>query len=300
VDLELSDVDVAGGPSDRFAALRKHDQIQILATLVRGGVAEILGHSSSFSVPVTATFDELGLDGYLRRIGVSHRPGPTLDSLRLVHRAHATAIGFDNVDGLLGRPLSLELGDIQRKVLRTPGGARPAPSTTCCWPRRWNDSVRGDETGRASSDRAAGSAAADPHDAARRGGRRTVARRCRPRRRGSHRTGGDRRGRAGAPAAVAMAGDGVRRRRACAAAGIPIAKMLVVHRVSPDERHVVTEARYIRTTADGTRTSRLLGFDELAEVLADVFGIALTEPELTTIWRLQAIAPRGEPTKGPR
>jgi N-hydroxyarylamine O-acetyltransferase len=52
------------------------------------------------------------LDAYLERIGCSGRP-----ALAELHRAHVTAIPFENLDPLSGRPVSLELADVQRKLV---------------------------------------------------------------------------------------------------------------------------------------------------------------------------------------
>jgi N-hydroxyarylamine O-acetyltransferase len=53
------------------------------------------------------------LDAYLQRIGFSGEP--TLDA---VHRAHALSIPFENLDPHRGVPVSLEPGDVQRKLVR--------------------------------------------------------------------------------------------------------------------------------------------------------------------------------------
>ncbi|ALG07924.1 arylamine N-acetyltransferase family protein [Kibdelosporangium phytohabitans] len=61
--------------------------------------------------------DELDLDAYLRKIGV------TEPSLRSVHSAHVRAIPFENVDVLLGSTPKLDMASIQAKLLdRTRGG----------------------------------------------------------------------------------------------------------------------------------------------------------------------------------
>jgi N-hydroxyarylamine O-acetyltransferase len=52
------------------------------------------------------------LDAYLERIGLSGSPG-----IAEIHRAHATSIPFENLDPFRGRPVSLELGDLQRKLV---------------------------------------------------------------------------------------------------------------------------------------------------------------------------------------
>jgi N-hydroxyarylamine O-acetyltransferase len=60
----------------------------------------------------------LDLDAYLARIGTSGRP-----SLAHVHRAHVTSIPFENLDPRRGIPVSLELEDLERKLVhRRRGG----------------------------------------------------------------------------------------------------------------------------------------------------------------------------------
>src|ERR1700736_6596991 len=52
------------------------------------------------------------LDAYLGRIGLEGRP-----SLAELHRAHATSIPFENLDPRRGVPVSLELEDLERKLV---------------------------------------------------------------------------------------------------------------------------------------------------------------------------------------
>jgi N-hydroxyarylamine O-acetyltransferase len=53
------------------------------------------------------------LEAYLARIGAGESP-----SLAEVHRAHATAIPFENLDPRRGVPVSLELRDVEDKLVR--------------------------------------------------------------------------------------------------------------------------------------------------------------------------------------
>jgi N-hydroxyarylamine O-acetyltransferase len=55
---------------------------------------------------------ELDLDAYLARIGLSGRP-----ALAELHRAHVIAIPFENLDPLRGVPISIQLHDIERKLV---------------------------------------------------------------------------------------------------------------------------------------------------------------------------------------
>src|SRR5581483_3831067 len=52
------------------------------------------------------------LDAYLERIGLDGIP-----SLAAVHRAHVTSIPFENLDPHGGRPVSLAVDDLERKLV---------------------------------------------------------------------------------------------------------------------------------------------------------------------------------------
>ena len=69
------------------------------------------------------------LDAYLRRIGHAGARAPTLETLTAVHRAHACAIAFENLNPWLGVPVRLGPASLQHKrVARTgSGAARPEP-----------------------------------------------------------------------------------------------------------------------------------------------------------------------------
>jgi len=54
----------------------------------------------------------LDLDAYLGRIGLDGRP-----DLARVHRAHVTAVPFENLDPRRGIPVSLEPDDLERKLV---------------------------------------------------------------------------------------------------------------------------------------------------------------------------------------
>ena len=54
----------------------------------------------------------LDLDAYLARIGLSGEP-----TIARVHRAHSTSIPFENLDPQRGVPVSLELEDLERKLV---------------------------------------------------------------------------------------------------------------------------------------------------------------------------------------
>jgi len=62
-----------------------------------------------------ADFD---LAAYCARIGYEGALAPTRTVLDALHIAHATAIPFENVDVVLGRPIKLDLVDLQTKLVR--------------------------------------------------------------------------------------------------------------------------------------------------------------------------------------
>jgi N-hydroxyarylamine O-acetyltransferase len=64
---------------------------------------------------------ELDLDAYLARIGQPARPQPTVATLCALHFAHAAHIPFENLDILLRRPIRIDLGSLQAKLV---AGAR--------------------------------------------------------------------------------------------------------------------------------------------------------------------------------
>ena len=59
----------------------------------------------------------MDLDTYFRRIGYSGPRTPDLATLHLLTLHHATSIPFENIDVVLGRPISLEPADIFRKLV---------------------------------------------------------------------------------------------------------------------------------------------------------------------------------------
>ncbi len=70
-----------------------------------------VGHASNDIPP------PLHLPAYLARIGYEGNLDPTLETLRSLHFAHASTIPFENLDILLGRGISLDLSDIQAKLV---------------------------------------------------------------------------------------------------------------------------------------------------------------------------------------
>src|SRR5487761_1041443 len=58
------------------------------------------------------------LDAYFERIEYSGNANPTLDTLESVHRCHARAIAFENLNPLLGWPVLLDAVSLQQKIVR--------------------------------------------------------------------------------------------------------------------------------------------------------------------------------------
>lgn len=62
--------------------------------------------------------EHLDVDAYLARIGYQGQLTPGGEALRDLHRAHASAIPFENLEILLGRPLLLDLPSLEEKLIR--------------------------------------------------------------------------------------------------------------------------------------------------------------------------------------
>ncbi|WP_433146122.1 arylamine N-acetyltransferase family protein [Actinomadura nitritigenes] len=66
--------------------------------------------------------DRLDLPAYLERIGFDGVPRPDAATLRALHRAHVTAVPFENLEIMLGRPIELDLATVQGKLVDRPRG----------------------------------------------------------------------------------------------------------------------------------------------------------------------------------
>jgi N-hydroxyarylamine O-acetyltransferase len=64
----------------------------------------------------------MDLASYLQRIDIKGPLTPDLKSLKLLHQSHATRIPFENLDIQLGKPISLDLDDLQRKMIHNKRG----------------------------------------------------------------------------------------------------------------------------------------------------------------------------------
>jgi N-hydroxyarylamine O-acetyltransferase len=68
-------------------------------------------------VPDDWSVGKLDLDAYLRRIGYNAPADPSLATLTALHRAHLTAIPFENLNIILGRGIRVDLESIQAKLV---------------------------------------------------------------------------------------------------------------------------------------------------------------------------------------
>ncbi|MEU6314811.1 arylamine N-acetyltransferase [Streptomyces sp. NPDC047014] len=60
----------------------------------------------------------LDLDGYLEAVGFTGERAPSLAVLRALHRAHVTALRFENFDSVLGVAVALDVPSVQDKLVR--------------------------------------------------------------------------------------------------------------------------------------------------------------------------------------
>jgi N-hydroxyarylamine O-acetyltransferase len=60
----------------------------------------------------------IDLDAYCARIGYAGPRTATLTTLRAIHALHPQAIAFENLDPLLRRPVKLDAGSLQQKLVR--------------------------------------------------------------------------------------------------------------------------------------------------------------------------------------
>jgi len=66
--------------------------------------------------------DRFDLDAYLARLRLSQPDEPTLAVLTRLQQAHLAAVPFENLDILLGRPIRLDLGSLQAKLVASGRG----------------------------------------------------------------------------------------------------------------------------------------------------------------------------------
>ncbi|MDE1915391.1 MAG: arylamine N-acetyltransferase [Sphingomonadales bacterium] len=64
--------------------------------------------------------DELVLDDYLTRIGLTSIPTPDPEGLAMMQRAHRQTIGFENLDVMLGRGIRIDPPSLRAKLIEGP------------------------------------------------------------------------------------------------------------------------------------------------------------------------------------
>ncbi|MCB0909768.1 MAG: arylamine N-acetyltransferase, partial [Nocardioidaceae bacterium] len=62
---------------------------------------------------------DAALSAYLRRLGFSSAPAPTLDTLVALHRAHLATIPYENLGIMLGSPPSADVTDTVERIAAT-------------------------------------------------------------------------------------------------------------------------------------------------------------------------------------
>ncbi len=318
----------------RFAALARHDQDRLLIEQVRakpvaGELPEVTAarlFAELAGIPFDGTAraeprsewqtEVLELPTYLQRVGwVGDAPPPSLESLRALHWAHLSAIGFHNLDVLLGRPISHELPDIQRKLVtaRKPAtciehnllfaavlerlgfsvtrlAGRPRIGRPVVLPATHAALLVSLPEGDYLVDvGVGGDAPIEPVPLGGESGRDAWRWRVVD-------DGGTWVLEVSRPAgwAALYSFDVVPQRLAdylltyyysVTYPGIPIAYKVVASRVTADVRHVLTGDRYTRTSLAGSTETRTLGRPELVSVLTEVFGARLSDDEWKTVLR---------------
>jgi N-hydroxyarylamine O-acetyltransferase len=61
--------------------------------------------------------DDIDIEAYLERVGARPPLAPSAEALAGLQQAHVGAVPFENLDILLGRPISLDLGSLQAKIV---------------------------------------------------------------------------------------------------------------------------------------------------------------------------------------
>ena len=70
----------------------------------------------------SAMHHDIRLRHYLARIGFAGAVAPDLATLAALHAAHVDAIPFEGLDPLLGRPVAIDLGSVQAKLVASRRG----------------------------------------------------------------------------------------------------------------------------------------------------------------------------------
>ncbi len=76
---------------------------------------------------------DFDLDAYFARLGYGGPAAPTLQVLRDLHRLHVSAIPFENLTPLMGDPVSIDLPDLEAKLVRGGRGGYCYEQNTLFW-----------------------------------------------------------------------------------------------------------------------------------------------------------------------
>lgn len=75
----------------------------------------------------------LDLPAYFHRIGLTEQPQADLATLRRIHALHPGSIAFENLSVLLGQPVLLDLGSLQKKMITQGRGGYCFEHNTLLW-----------------------------------------------------------------------------------------------------------------------------------------------------------------------
>ncbi|HKX39002.1 MAG TPA: arylamine N-acetyltransferase [Burkholderiales bacterium] len=89
------------------------------------------------NAPSLPAFD---MHAYLQRIRYSGDLRPSYAVLEALHLAHATHIPFENLDIFLAKPIRLDLGSLQAKIVKGGRGGYCFEQNLLL-PRRWSSSA---------------------------------------------------------------------------------------------------------------------------------------------------------------
>jgi N-hydroxyarylamine O-acetyltransferase len=108
--LALDDL-IAGEPHDTAV-------VRVPVALIEDDVDDgAIGHAVSVRMTSEWDIEQLDLDAYLRRVGYDGDTAPTAATLAALHRAHLATVPFENLDIVLGRGISVDFADVQRKLV---------------------------------------------------------------------------------------------------------------------------------------------------------------------------------------
>jgi hypothetical protein len=95
---------------------KKHTETWVLIIILRAPPTP-QGKNAMASPAASAQSFHLDLDRYLRRIGHQGPDRLAMKTLEALHLRHLAAIPFENLDPVLGRPVRLDLANLQAKIV---------------------------------------------------------------------------------------------------------------------------------------------------------------------------------------